>query len=171
MYIKKLMFTTGLHVHVNSISDISNNITAVCGSSGAHFNPRNLFYMNRIEINTSKNNIKQSLILNFLFGDCSLMSTEICKFFKFNSQKYWIQIFIVNQTHGDINAQIRHVGDYGNVVSDNNGKILANFTDKVSTLYGPYGVIGRCIVLHQLEDDLGLKNDTGSKTTGNSGKI
>lgn len=75
----------------------------------------------------------------------------------------------MNSTHGDISAAVRHVGDYGNVISDANGNIIANFTDSVSKLYGPMGVIGRTIVLHQLEDDLGLKNDTGSKTTGNAG--
>ncbi len=39
----------------------------------------------------------------------------------------------------------------------------------MSNLYGPLGIIGRTIVLHQLEDDLGLKGDVGSKSTGNSG--
>ncbi len=29
----------GLHVHLNGISDISDNITSICGSSGPHFNP------------------------------------------------------------------------------------------------------------------------------------
>lgn len=71
--------------------------------------------------------------------------------------------------HGDITAKIRHVGDYGNVVADAKGFILATFTDQISKLYGPYGVLGRTIVLHQLEDDLGLQNNTGSKTTGNAG--
>jgi Cu/Zn superoxide dismutase len=56
-------------------------------------------------------------------------------------------------------------------MSDNTGRIITTFTDLVSTLYGPFGVIGRTIVLHQLEDDLGLKNDTGSKTTGNAGAV
>lgn len=60
----------------------------------------------------------------------------------------------------------RHVGDYGNVIADSNGVILTTFTDMVSKLYGPVGIIGRTIVLHQLEDDLGLANNTGSLTTG-----
>ena len=75
----------------------------------------------------------------------------------------------LNQTHGDINAIVRHVGDYGNVMSDNNGNIIANFTDRVSTLFGDFNVLGRTIVLHQDQDDLGLGNSTTSKTTGNSG--
>jgi Cu-Zn family superoxide dismutase len=36
-------------------------------------------------------------------------------------------------------------------------------------LYGPNSVIGRAIVLHALPDDLGLQNNNGSLTTGNSG--
>ncbi|RNA02714.1 superoxide dismutase Sod1 [Brachionus plicatilis] len=75
----------------------------------------------------------------------------------------------LNKTHGDISAETRHVGDYGNVISDENGNIFTNFTDKISSLYGANGIIGRTLVLHQLEDDLGLKNNSGSLATGNAG--
>ena len=74
-----------------------------------------------------------------------------------------------NTTHGDITSQVRHIGDFGNVIADQNGIILVRFNDTVSKLYGPFGIIGRTIVLHALEDDLGLKEDQGSKATGNSG--
>lgn len=40
----------------------------------------------------------------------------------------------LNKNHGDINDEIRHVGDYGNVDSDKNGDIIYNFTDTVSKL-------------------------------------
>ena len=66
---------------------------------------------------------------------------------------------------------MRHVGDYGNVISDNNGVITATFTDTVSKLYGPNGIIGRTIVLHQLVDDLGLGGNEESLKTGNAGKL
>ena len=72
-------------------------------------------------------------------------------------------------THGNITSEIRHVGDYGNVLANNDGVILVTFEDTVSKLYGPLGIIGRTIVLHQLEDDLGLKRDAGSLSTGNAG--
>jgi len=60
-----------------------------------------------------------------------------------------------NQSHGDISSTVRHVGDYGNVISDNNGNIITTFNDTVSDLFGPFGILGRTVVLHQLEDDLG----------------
>lgn len=75
----------------------------------------------------------------------------------------------LNKTHGDILADTRHVGDFGNVISDQNGNIVTNFTDNISSLYGVNGIIGRTLVLHQLEDDLGLNNDSGSLATGNAG--
>jgi Cu-Zn family superoxide dismutase len=75
-----------------------------------------------------------------------------------------------NNTHGDISFPVRHVGDYGNVETDEFGNIEAVLVDySFSKIYGTYGVLGRTIVLHQLEDDLGLQNNTGSKTTGNAG--
>jgi Cu-Zn family superoxide dismutase len=74
-----------------------------------------------------------------------------------------------NKTHGDINAKTRHVGDYGNVISDNNGVISVTFTDTVTKLYGPYGIIGRTLVLHELVDDLGLGGNEESLKTGNAG--
>ncbi|CAF0738049.1 unnamed protein product [Brachionus calyciflorus] len=75
----------------------------------------------------------------------------------------------LNSTHGDIKSPVRHVGDYGNVISDQNGNIIMKFTDDVSQLTGPLGIIGRAIVLHENEDDLGLQNNVGSITFGNSG--
>jgi Cu-Zn family superoxide dismutase len=59
----------------------------------------------------------------------------------------------------------------GNVISDNNGIIITTFQDNVTSLYGTLSIIGRNIVLHQLEDDLGLFNNIGSKTIGNSGNF
>jgi Cu-Zn family superoxide dismutase len=57
------------------------------------------------------------------------------------------------------------------MIANNNGTILANFTDNISSIYGPFGVIGRLVILHQLQDDLGLANNSASLSTGNSGKI
>ena len=75
----------------------------------------------------------------------------------------------MNKMHGDILVDERHAGDYGNVISDNDGNIVVTFSDSVSQLYGLLSVIGRTMMLHQREDDLGLNPDEGSKTTGNAG--
>jgi Cu-Zn family superoxide dismutase len=74
-----------------------------------------------------------------------------------------------NKAHGDISAKVRHVGDYGNIVADASGNIKATFQDTVSKLSGRYSIIGRTLVLHAGEDDLGLVDNNGSRTTGNSG--
>ena len=36
-------------------------------------------------------------------------------------------------------------------------------------LYGPDSIIGRSLVIHAGEDDLGLENNAGSQSSGNSG--
>ncbi len=75
-----------------------------------------------------------------------------------------------NETHGDFsNSKSRHLGDYGNVESKD-GAIVANLEDETNKLLGPNSIIGRSVVLHKDEDDLGLIGDKGSKTSGNSGK-
>ena len=61
---------------------------------------------------------------------------------------------------------IQIMKDYGNVISDNNGRIFASLTDKISKLTGTFGIIGRTVVLHQLEDDLGKGGNADSKLTG-----
>ncbi len=80
---------------------------------------------------------------------------------------------MATQKHGDIfNFRQRHVGDFGNVVSDTFGSIVVTFRDDLAKLdNGPNGILGRTLVLHQLQDDLGLQNDELSKTTGNSGNL
>ena len=55
------------------------------------------------------------------------------------------------------------------MISNVDGKIITTFSDKVSKLYGKLGIIGRAIILHEKEDDLGLKGDEGSRANGNSG--
>ncbi len=71
-------------------------------------------------------------------------------------------------THGNVSDTIKHLGDYGNVKSEN-GQIVQIFNDYMSKLSGKFSIIGRTIVLHKLEDDLGLGNNSESKLTGNSG--
>ncbi|KAI7826325.1 superoxide dismutase [Kickxella alabastrina] len=63
-------------------------------------------------------------------------------------------------------AEERHVGDLGNVVASAEGKVDAVIEDSKVTLFGPYSVIGRTIVVHADEDDLGLGGHELSATTG-----
>jgi Cu-Zn family superoxide dismutase len=48
--------------------------------------------------------------------------------------------------HGAREDQIRHVGDLGNILADNNGVAVTSFSDSVISLFGSKGVIGRGIV-------------------------
>ena len=75
----------------------------------------------------------------------------------------------------------RHVGDLGNVTMDKNGNARGSFVDHLVQLHGPYSVIGRSVMVHADEDDLGLgdnskageesppQNGFVSKVTGNAG--
>ena len=72
-------------------------------------------------------------------------------------------------THGSKDSLTRHFGDLGNVETDLEGKIMTKITDDTISLAGQYSIIGRTVVLHEKEDDLGLNSDNGSKTTGNAG--
>ncbi|KAG5684256.1 hypothetical protein PVAND_013492 [Polypedilum vanderplanki] len=71
--------------------------------------------------------------------------------------------------HGAREAQVRHVGDLGNVVADDQGRVSTSFSDNVITLFGARSIIGRAIVVHTDEDDLGLTDHQDSHKTGNAG--
>ncbi|KAI9285733.1 Cu,Zn superoxide dismutase SOD1 [Umbelopsis sp. AD052] len=73
------------------------------------------------------------------------------------------------QTHGAPEDSVRHVGDLGNVVADAEGKASFKTQDNLVKLIGPQSVIGRTLVVHAGEDDLGKGNHELSKTTGNAG--
>jgi len=63
----------------------------------------------------------------------------------------------------------RHVGDLGNVEANANGIVSTSYSDTVINLFGARSIIGRAIVLHSGEDDLGLTDHPDSKKTGNAG--
>ncbi|TGZ69881.1 hypothetical protein CRM22_003488 [Opisthorchis felineus] len=64
---------------------------------------------------------------------------------------------------------VRHVGDLGNVEANAQGVVQHVFTDKVISLTGPNSIVGRAMVVHESEDDLGRGGHELSKTTGNAG--
>tara|TARA_B100000674_G_C37893648_1_gene940232 strand:- start:759 stop:1238 length:480 start_codon:yes stop_codon:yes gene_type:complete len=75
-----------------------------------------------------------------------------------------------NKKHGDIKDKERHIGDLGNIIADKNGNCSTTIKDKLIKLKGKYSIIGRSVVIHEDEDDLGRGNHKLSLTTGNSGK-
>jgi len=71
--------------------------------------------------------------------------------------------------HGGPQDVERHVGDLGNVISDEKGNTFIEVEDKLISLYGDLSVIGRSFVVHSNEDDLGKGGFEDSKTTGHAG--
>lgn len=74
----------------------------------------------------------------------------------------------LNKEHGAPEDEIRHVGDLGNIQIVNN-QFTGKLQDKTASLYGGLSIVGRGVVLHSGEDDLGKGGDVSSKATGNAG--
>jgi len=78
-----------------------------------------------------------------------------------------------NVNHGgpDNNRNNRHVGDLGNIESDANGNVInLKIKDNLIKLKGKHSILGRSVVIHEDEDDLGLGGNKESLKTGNAGK-
>jgi Cu-Zn family superoxide dismutase len=73
------------------------------------------------------------------------------------------------KTHGGHDDVERHVGDLGNIQSNENGEASYKDSNPLVSLSGKYSVIGRSCVVHADEDDLGRGSYPDSKTTGHSG--
>jgi len=75
------------------------------------------------------------------------------------------------QHHGSPTEAARHVGDLGNIIITNQ-KATIDIVDDVIKLTGPHSIIGRALVIHQGEDDLGKgnRNLEESLINGNAGK-
>ena len=67
--------------------------------------------------------------------------------------------------HGGLNDHRSHAGDLGNV---QNGTV--GFKTKKFSLFGKNSVIGRSLIIHEGEDDLGRGDYPDSSTTGHAGK-
>ncbi|CAJ0600593.1 unnamed protein product [Cylicocyclus nassatus] len=64
----------------------------------------------------------------------------------------------------------RHVGDLGNIFANRNGEAMFDIkTSGASITRGPRDIIGRTIVIHAMQDDLGKTGRGESAMTGNSG--
>lgn len=65
--------------------------------------------------------------------------------------------------HAGPDTQMRHVGDFGNITADSNGKAHLEMTDKLITFDGKSSIIGHAVIIHAKEDDL------KSQPSGNAG--
>ncbi|KAJ1964726.1 hypothetical protein GGI12_001232 [Dipsacomyces acuminosporus] len=72
----------------------------------------------------------------------------------------------LNKTHGAPSDEERHVGDLGNVIAPESGATYFEIEDSKVTLFGEHSVIGRTVVVHADEDDLGKGGHELSITTG-----
>jgi Cu-Zn family superoxide dismutase len=74
-------------------------------------------------------------------------------------------------THGCPGMKRRHVGDLGNIKTNNKGEARYTFYDNIIKLRGTKSnIIGRGLIIHEDEDDCGKGGNTESLKTGNSGK-
>ena len=63
----------------------------------------------------------------------------------------------------------RHVGDLKSLVADRDGNVQVTQTDSLAGLWGDDSIIGRGLVLHGGQDDLGRGGNAGSLANGNAG--
>ena len=75
-----------------------------------------------------------------------------------------------NKKHGGKSSKERHVGDLGNIEANSKGEVDQIMYDSIIKLSGKYSIIGRSVVIHEKEDDLGKGNNEESLITGNAGK-
>jgi Cu-Zn family superoxide dismutase len=68
-----------------------------------------------------------------------------------------------NQPHSCPPVEQRHVGDMGNLLANDKGEASKKITLDLIHLSGPFSVIGRSVIVHQLLDDC------HTQPTGNSG--
>ena len=75
------------------------------------------------------------------------------------------------KTHGCPGVTERHVGDLGNIKTNNKGEAKYTFYDNVIKLRGTKcNIIGRGLIIHEDEDDCGKGGNAESLKTGNAGK-
>jgi Cu-Zn family superoxide dismutase len=75
------------------------------------------------------------------------------------------------KTHGCPGMSNRHVGDLGNIITNNRGQAKYIFEDNMIKLRGTKcNIIGRGLIIHEDKDDCGAGNNEESLKTGNAGK-
>jgi Cu-Zn family superoxide dismutase len=118
---------------------------------------------NKIKIELNLSGLKPNSLHGFHVheaGDLTDKCTSMCSHFNPYGKK-----------HGCPGMSERHVGDLGNIISDNNGNAKYIFYDNIIKLRGTKSnIIGRGLVIHENADDCGKGFNEESLKTGNSGK-
>ena len=86
-----------------------------------------------------------------------------------NEKLNYVKYSVLDTLHGPRLADIkqRHVGDFGNVTSDETNMINIFFTDHIIKLdESPRSVIGRTLIIHANRDCGGRGGFPDSTTTG-----
>jgi Cu-Zn family superoxide dismutase len=116
-----------------------------------------------IKIDLNINGLKSKSLHGFHIheaGDLTDKCTSMCA--HFNPYK---------KNHGCPGLKERHVGDLGNIKTNNRGEAKYSFYDNVIKLRGSKSnIIGRGLIIHEDPDDCGKGNNAESLKTGNSGK-
>lgn len=75
------------------------------------------------------------------------------------------------KAHGGPEDKVRHVGDLGNLVVGTDGSVKGRMIDSLIKLRGTKAnIIGRGLIIHADEDDLGKGGEKDSLITGHAGK-
>ncbi|GMG55779.1 unnamed protein product [Ambrosiozyma monospora] len=74
-----------------------------------------------------------------------------------------------SKNHGAPSDAERHVGDLGNITTDASGVAKGTKTDSLVKLLGANSIVGRTVVVHGGQDDLGKGGHADSLKTGNAG--
>ena len=118
---------------------------------------------NRIKIDLNISGLKPKSEHGFHVheaGDLSDKCTSICAHFN-----------PYGSTHGSPDMKKRHVGDLGNIITNNKGEAKYTFYDKIIKLRGKKAnIIGRGLIIHEDKDDCGQGENPESLKTGNAGK-
>ena len=94
------------------------------------------------------------------YGDMSEQCDSMCAHFN-----------PYGKSHGGPDSVVRHIGDLGNLCADATGVAKYQMQDSVIKLRGTKcNIIGRGLIIHADEDDLGMGGHSDSLVTGHAGK-
>ena len=121
------------------------------------------FKNNNIKIDVNIKGYKKNSLHGFHVheaGDLTDNCTSMCAHFN-----------PYNKNHGCPGEKDRHVGDLGNLETNNKGIANYTFYDNIIKLRGTKcNIIGRGLIIHEDEDDCGKGDNPDSLKTGNAGK-